>query len=329
VQVTAEVTPHHLLLTDECAEGYDPVFKVNPPLRTDADVQALRAGLAEGVIDAVATDHAPHAVEDKESEWAQARPGMLGLEQALSVVVETLVEPGLLDWAGVADRMAVRPAAIGRLDGRGPQSHGRPLTPGRAGQPAAARPRRPGRRGPGRAGQPQPQQPLRRPGAARPRRRHVPAGRGDGPGRKGSALTDAILVLEDGRTFRGEAYGKVGTTVGEAVFATGMTGYQETLTDPSYARPDRGHDRAAHRQHRASTARTTRAAACGWPASSSATPPAARRTGAPPAASTTSSRAGRRRHQRHRHPRADPPPARARCHARGHQQRGSPTSTSC
>ncbi|SFT72429.1 dihydroorotase [Geodermatophilus amargosae] len=130
VQVTAEVTPHHLLLTETCAESYDPVFKVNPPLRTDADVQALRAGLADGTIDAVATDHAPHAVEDKESEWAQARPGMLGLEQALSVVLETLVEPGLLDWAGVADRMSVRPAAIGRLDGRGPRSHGRPLTPG-------------------------------------------------------------------------------------------------------------------------------------------------------------------------------------------------------
>jgi dihydroorotase len=125
VQVTAEVTPHHLLLTEACAESYDPVFKVNPPLRTDADVEALRAGLADGTIDAVATDHAPHAVEDKESEWAQARPGMLGLEQALSVVLETLVEPGLLDWAGVADRMSVRPAAIGRLTG-----HGRPLAPG-------------------------------------------------------------------------------------------------------------------------------------------------------------------------------------------------------
>jgi dihydroorotase len=125
VQVTAEVTPHHLLLTDACAESYDPVFKVNPPLRTDEDVEALRAGLADGTIDAVATDHAPHAVEDKESEWAQARPGMLGLEQALSVVVETMVETGLLDWQGVADRMSVRPAVIGRLDG-----HGRPLAPG-------------------------------------------------------------------------------------------------------------------------------------------------------------------------------------------------------
>jgi dihydroorotase len=125
VQVTAEVTPHHLLLTDACAESYDPVFKVNPPLRTDADVAALRTGLADGTIDAVATDHAPHAVEDKECEWAQARPGMLGLEQALPVVARTMVETGLLDWRGVADRMSVRPAAIGRLDG-----HGRPLEPG-------------------------------------------------------------------------------------------------------------------------------------------------------------------------------------------------------
>ena len=130
VQVTAEVTPHHLLLTDACAEGYDPVFKVNPPLRTDEDVAALREGLADGTIDAVATDHAPHAVEDKESEWGQARPGMLGLEQALSVVVETMVATGLLDWRGVADRMSVRPAVIGRLDGLGNRSQGRPLAPG-------------------------------------------------------------------------------------------------------------------------------------------------------------------------------------------------------
>ncbi len=130
VQVTAEVTPHHLLLTDACAESYDPVFKVNPPLRTDADVEAVRAGLADGTIDAVATDHAPHAVEDKESEWAQARPGMLGLEQALSVVIETMVETGLLDWQGVADRMSVRPAVIGRLSALGPAAHGRPLAPG-------------------------------------------------------------------------------------------------------------------------------------------------------------------------------------------------------
>ncbi|MFC0528529.1 dihydroorotase [Phytohabitans kaempferiae] len=90
VKVTAEVTPHHLLLTDERATSYDPVFKVNPPLRTAADVEALRKALREGVIDIVATDHAPHAVEDKECEWAYARPGMLGLETALSIVLDVL-----------------------------------------------------------------------------------------------------------------------------------------------------------------------------------------------------------------------------------------------
>ncbi|MDQ1712495.1 MAG: dihydroorotase [Frankiaceae bacterium] len=118
-RVTAEVTPHHLLLTDEMATTYDPLFKVNPPLRTAADVEALRAGLADGTIDAVATDHAPHALEDKETEWGCAAFGMLGLETALSVVVETMVETGLLDWAGVADRMSYRPARIGGLAEQG------------------------------------------------------------------------------------------------------------------------------------------------------------------------------------------------------------------
>jgi len=126
--VTAEVTPHHLLLTDESATSYDPVFKVNPPLRTAEDIVALREALADGTIDAVATDHAPHAHEDKDCEWAAAAMGMLGLETALSVVQEAMIETGLLDWAGVADRMSVRPAGIGLLDG-----HGRPLE---AGSPA-------------------------------------------------------------------------------------------------------------------------------------------------------------------------------------------------
>jgi dihydroorotase len=125
VDVTAEVTPHHLLLTDDLVTTYDPVYKVNPPLRTKADVEALREALADGTIDAVATDHAPHAVEDKDCEWAAAAFGMLGLEQALAVVTETMVETGLLDWAGVADRMSFRPARIGRLAG-----HGRPLEAG-------------------------------------------------------------------------------------------------------------------------------------------------------------------------------------------------------
>ncbi len=126
--VTAEVTPHHLLLTDELAASYDPLFKVNPPLRSAEDVQALREGLADGAVDAVATDHAPHPVEDKECEWSAAAMGMLGLETALSVVQEAMIDTGLLDWAGVADRMSTRPAAIGRLRGQG-----RPLS---AGEPA-------------------------------------------------------------------------------------------------------------------------------------------------------------------------------------------------
>ena len=123
--VTAEVTPHHLLLTDELAATYDPVYKVNPPLRTAADVEALRAALADGTIDIVATDHAPHPHEDKDCEWAAAAFGMLGLETALSIVQQTMVDPGLLDWAGVADRMSTAPARIGRL-----ADHGRALEEG-------------------------------------------------------------------------------------------------------------------------------------------------------------------------------------------------------
>ncbi|WP_433365600.1 dihydroorotase [Actinoplanes sp. CA-142083] len=115
VRVTAEVTPHHLLLTDELAASYDPVFKVNPPLRTAADVAALREALVEGVIDVVATDHAPHAVEDKECEWAYARPGMLGLETALSIVISVLGER----WDLIADRMSRTPARIAGLTGHG------------------------------------------------------------------------------------------------------------------------------------------------------------------------------------------------------------------
>jgi len=128
IDVTAEVTPHHLLLTDELATTYDPTYKVNPPLRTKADVEALRLALADGTIDAVATDHAPHAVEDKDCEWAAAAFGMLGLETAVGVVAEAMITTGLLDWAGVADRMSLRPARIGRLPG-----HGRPVA---AGEPA-------------------------------------------------------------------------------------------------------------------------------------------------------------------------------------------------
>jgi dihydroorotase len=126
-QVTAEVTPHHLFLTDDLAENYDTVFKVNPPLRTRRDVEAVRTGLADGTIDAVATDHAPHPIEAKETEWAEAAMGMTGLETALRVVQQAMVDTGLLDWAGVADRMSVRPALIG---GAAKQGHGQPIEPG-------------------------------------------------------------------------------------------------------------------------------------------------------------------------------------------------------
>ncbi|HEY3089726.1 MAG TPA: dihydroorotase [Jatrophihabitantaceae bacterium] len=123
--VSAEVTPHHLALTDELAESYDPVFKVNPPLRTADDVEALRDALADGTIDCVATDHAPHAAEDKETEWGAALPGMLGLQTALSVVIETMVLTGRLDWRGVAARMSEAPARIGSL-----AEQGRPIAVG-------------------------------------------------------------------------------------------------------------------------------------------------------------------------------------------------------
>ena len=125
IDVTAEVTPHHLLLTDDLASSYDPVYKVNPPLRTEADVQALREALADGTIDIVATDHAPHPTESKECEWQEAAFGMLGLETALSIVQKTMIDSGLMSWAQVADRMSIAPARIG-----GYENHGQSLVVG-------------------------------------------------------------------------------------------------------------------------------------------------------------------------------------------------------
>ncbi len=116
INVTAEVTPHHLLLTDALAETYNPIYKVNPPLRTHEDVQALRTALADGTIDVVATDHAPHPRESKECEWSEAANGMLGLENALSVVQESMIESGLTNWKTIAERMSYAPARIGRVD---------------------------------------------------------------------------------------------------------------------------------------------------------------------------------------------------------------------
>ena len=128
ISITAEVTPHHLMLDDSRLAGYDGVNRVNPPLRETADTEALRRALADGVIDCVATDHAPHAEHEKCCEFSSARPGMLGLQTALSVVTATMVVTGLLDWRGVARVMSENPARIGGLD-----DHGRPLE---VGQPA-------------------------------------------------------------------------------------------------------------------------------------------------------------------------------------------------
>ncbi|WP_203567241.1 dihydroorotase [Aestuariimicrobium ganziense] len=128
VRVTAEVMPHHLLLTHELLRSGDTTFKVNPPLRPAEDVEAVRAALEDGTIDIVATDHAPHRAADKDKPFADASPGLVALEQVLAVVVETMVLPGRIDWAGLATRMSHRPAAIGSLP-----HQGRPIA---AGEPA-------------------------------------------------------------------------------------------------------------------------------------------------------------------------------------------------
>lgn len=119
VNVTAEVTPHHLLLTDELVRTFDPVYKVNPPLRADKDVQALRAAVADGTIDIIGTDHAPHPSESKDCEWVQAAMGMTGLETAFAIVNETLVKTGLIGWDAVARIMSETPAKIGRVADQG------------------------------------------------------------------------------------------------------------------------------------------------------------------------------------------------------------------
>ncbi len=119
IDVTAEVTPHHLLLTDELARSYSPLYKVNPPLRTAADVEAVRAALADGTIDVVGTDHAPHPLESKDCEWAAGAFGMTGLETALSVLIETMVAPGRMTWRDLARVMSSAPARIGRLTDQG------------------------------------------------------------------------------------------------------------------------------------------------------------------------------------------------------------------
>lgn len=127
IQVTAEVTPHHLLLGVENLVTYDTTFKVNPPLRSSEHIEALRSGLADGTIDVVGTDHAPHASQDKDHAFVDALPGMIGLEQALAVVIETMVSPGRIGWEKVTQVMSSSPARIAQIDGQGGQ-----LKPGQA-----------------------------------------------------------------------------------------------------------------------------------------------------------------------------------------------------
>ena len=119
VNVTAEVAPHHLMLTTSEVLGYDPTYKVNPPLRPDEHVEAVREALGDGTIDAVATDHAPHARHDKEHAFADAAFGMLGLETGLAVVIETMINSGLLSWPELSKRMSIMPAHIARLVDQG------------------------------------------------------------------------------------------------------------------------------------------------------------------------------------------------------------------
>jgi dihydroorotase len=125
MKVTAEVTPHHLLLTDETANSYDPIYKVNPPLRTQGDVEALRAAVVDGTIDIIGTDHAPHPVESKECEWQNAAFGMVGLETAFPILFTTLIKTGRISWQRAVEVMSSAPAAIA-----GYENHGRPIAVG-------------------------------------------------------------------------------------------------------------------------------------------------------------------------------------------------------
>ena len=256
VRVTAEATPHHFTLTDaECA-SFDPVFKVHPPLRTEADVAAIKAGLADGTIDAIATDHAPHVPEAKEEPFEHAPPGMLGLETALALTLTELVQPGVLSLADALARLSWGPARIAGLDG-----HGGPVGAGAARQPLRAR------SGAGVGGRPVPsrepvaQHPVPRAQAHRPGPAHDPAGRAGRDRRGGAAMRrvtarnreDAVLVLADGTLFEGEAVGHAsedGVATGEVVFNTAMSGYQEILTDPSLRGPGDHLHVSPHRQLR-------------------------------------------------------------------------------
>ena len=243
--VTAEVTPHHLLLTDELAVGYDPVFKVNPPLRTAADVAELRRALADGTIDCVATDHAPHPMEAKETEWSEAAFGMIGLETALRVVQQAMVDTGLLDWAA---------SPTGCRSGRPDRPAGRPRRRARGRRPGQPHPVRPGgaRRGgePGRRVQ-EPQHPVRRDAAARPRGGDLPA-RNSYRARRKARLRCRRKRVAGARGWHHAARHCLRRR-GRDVRRDGLQHRHDRIPGdadrPLVLPPDRGHDRPARRQH--------------------------------------------------------------------------------
>ena len=224
--VTAEAAPHHMLLTHAEVAGYDPVFKVNPPLRTDDDVAAVIAGLCDGTIDAIATDHAPHAPRPRTCRSTRRRPGCSACRRALPIAWQVL-SPHCSRRSGSSPSMSAQPAAIAGLTvtdarpGR-PQRARRPDRGGRDGQPVRLRPDGVDRGGPGAPGQPQPQHALRRSDLHRRGAPHDPAGRAGRDRRGGPAMTrsdsacDAgsgrrrCLVTADGAVFAGEAAGALG-----------------------------------------------------------------------------------------------------------------------
>jgi dihydroorotase len=119
INVTAEVTPHHLILTEDLVSSYNPIYKVNPPLRSQEDVLALRQAVADGTIDIVATDHAPHTADNKDCEWGEAAFGMIGLETAAAIVKTTLIDSGLINWSRFEELLSANPASISRLNNQG------------------------------------------------------------------------------------------------------------------------------------------------------------------------------------------------------------------
>ena len=232
MKITCEASPHHLTLTDEALlEKLDTRLKMNPPLRSEDDRQALIDGLRTGTIDCIATDHAPHAREEKEVPFEEAPMGTTGLETAFAAVYTELVKPGVLPLALVVQKLSRRRGADGPADAGD-----------RVGKPADLVPDRP-RRASGRSAR----RATSALGELLLRRPHASAGKvlttiaAGGVVYRERAFSrgvrvSAYVLLEDGTRFDGDAVGAHGSVTGEVVFTTGMSGYQESMTDPSFAR---------------------------------------------------------------------------------------------